>query len=136
MQEFKDLHVVIAEDDPDDAYIIKRSFTKHEAFKTVNLVRNGEELINYLEENRGHLPDMILTDINMPIMNGVEALSKIFYDARLSKIPVFIYSSTVNPMYEEKCRELGARGYLVKPFSLEKFDDIPYQMIYTLKQNK
>lgn len=136
MQEFKNLHVLIAEDDPDDADIILESFKKHEAFKTVSLARNGEELMNYLEKNKDSLPDMILTDINMPIMNGVEALSKIFYDSQFCKIPVFIYSSTVNPVYEEKCRALGARGYLIKPFSLEKFDDIPYQMLYILKNEK
>jgi CheY-like chemotaxis protein len=136
MQAFKNLHVLIAEDDADDAFLVLQSFKKHEAFTKINLARNGEELMSYLKDNSHSLPDMILTDINMPIKTGIEALSDIFHNNEFSKIPVFVYSSTINPVYEVKCRELGARGYLVKPFSLEKFDDIPYQMLYNLKHGK
>lgn len=133
MEETTGLSIVIAEDDTDDANIIIKSFIRHEAFKKVTRVKNGQELIDYLNDNKSNLPDIVLTDINMPIKNGVEALSDIFHDSALCKIPVFIYSSTISPMYERKCKELGCKACLIKPFSIAEFDDIPYQIVYKLK---
>lgn len=132
MEEIKELSIVIAEDDIDDAHIITRSFNRHKAFTKVTHVKNGQELIDYLNNHISNLPDIVLTDINMPIKNGIEALSDIFHDSTLCKVPVFIYSSTINPAYERKCKELGCKGYLIKPFSLAEFDEIPYQIIYKL----
>jgi len=45
---------------------------------------------------------VVLTDINMPVINGIEALEQIFLDVQLCTIPVFVYSSTINPAYEAK----------------------------------
>lgn len=128
----KHLHIVIAEDDPDDGEIIVESFSKHEAFSKVDWVKNGRELLDFLERSKALKPDVILTDINMPVLNGMEAVQEIRRNQRLHSIPVFVYSSTINPIYETKCRELGTKAFLVKPFNLDDFNEIPRQIIATL----
>jgi CheY-like chemotaxis protein len=130
---FKNLHILIAEDDVDDADIITLSFEKCEAFDRVNLVKNGEQLIAFLGDNRKALPDIILTDLNMPKKDGYEAMLDIANDPDFKRIPVFVYSSTINPAYALKCKNLGAKDFLIKPFRLVDFDVIPHQIIQFMK---
>ncbi len=130
----KELHIIIAEDDVDDAETILYSFEKHPAFKKVDIVANGKELLDYLRSQRGAVPDIILTDINMPIVNGIEALTEIQADETLSKIPAFVYSTAINPIYEAKSAALGVKGFLIKPFSLREFEEIPNKIIGVLEQ--
>lgn len=62
-------------------------------------------------------PDLILLDIEMPIMNGFDALEKLKINASWSKIPVLFLTGTVNPSIEERSSNLGAAGIISKPFS-------------------
>src|SRR4051812_20529162 len=134
MQDMKQLYIVIAEDDEDDGEILTESFTKHDSFKRVDWVKNGKALLELLENNpAGKNPDLILTDINMPIMNGIEAAEEIFKNPALCNIPIFVYSSASNPVYEAKCKELGCVAFLLKPFNLAGYDEIPYKLVYLLK---
>lgn len=71
------LHIIIAEDDMDDADVITETFTNNPNFSKVSLVANGEELLTYLKNPSNENPDVILTDINMPIIDGIEALQEI-----------------------------------------------------------
>jgi len=135
MTGLKELRILIAEDDIDDAEIIKASFEKHTAFADVDLVKNGQELLDFLN-SRQKTPDIILTDINMPILNGIDALRQICDDDQLNKIPAFVYSTAINPIYEAKCMELGTKGFLIKPYSLEGFDDIPNKIIEILEEHE
>lgn len=125
-----ELHILIAEDDVDDGEIIEASFARHPSFLNVDIVKNGKELLDYLKDNK--IPDVILTDINMPILNGIEALAEIHEDASLRNIPAFVYSTTINPSYEARCKELGTKGFLIKPFRLEEFYEIPNRILYLL----
>jgi putative two-component system response regulator len=69
-------------------------------------------------------PDLILLDIEMPEMNGFEALEKLKSDNFLAKIPVFFLTSTINASIEEKCSKLGAIGIITKPFSKDALINI------------
>lgn len=121
----KDLHILIAEDDEDDAETVKEAFEKHFSFYKVDMVKNGEELLRFLHENKSKLPDVILSDFNMPLKNGYEALLEISRDDELGSIPVFIYSTTLNPSYVEQCKAIGAKDFFVKPYNLNHFNLIP-----------
>jgi CheY-like chemotaxis protein len=129
--DLKNLKIIIAEDDPDDSKIIYDSFDTHPDFTEVHLVKNGLELVNFLKAATT-LPDIVLTDLNMPIMDGIEAMEDIFSDPRLFKLPVFIFTSSVNPAHEKKCRDLGVHGFLIKPFELSEFYDVPYKILYIM----
>lgn len=129
------LHIIIAEDDEDDGELLCESFNKHASFKTVSWVKNGRSLLETLRSNNyGTIPDLVLTDINMPIMNGIEAAEEIFKDPQLCTIPLFVYSSAINPIYAAKCKELGCVAFLIKPYNLADYDEIPYKLVYQLNQ--
>lgn len=119
------LHIIIAEDDIDDADVITETFNRNPNFGKVSLVTNGEELLNYLKDTSNENPDVILTDINMPIINGIEALKEILNHNDLKAIPCFVYSTSINPAYKEKCDSMGVKAYLIKPYSFEAFAEIP-----------
>jgi CheY-like chemotaxis protein len=125
MPEKYNLHIVIAEDDMDDADVITETFSNNPNFSKVSLVANGEELLNYLKNGSNENPDVILTDINMPIIDGIEALQEILSNDELKNIPCFVYSTSINPSYKEKCDDMGVKAYLIKPYSFEAFAEIP-----------
>lgn len=127
----ENLHIIIAEDDIDDGEIIEQSFLKHPSFNKISIVKNGKELLDFLKSNN-QKPDVILTDINMPIINGIEALAEISDHEELSKIIAFAYSTSINPIYEAKCLQYGVKAFLIKPFVLEEFDEIPHKIITTI----
>src|SRR6478672_12962622 len=126
------LHILIAEDDADDGEIMVDSFRRNGSFDAIDLVRNGVELLQFLKHDK---PDIILTDINMPLMSGIEALEEISNNPGLSGIPAFVYSSTLNPVYEIKCMQLGTKGFLIKPMSLNEFDEIPKRILSILEKD-
>lgn len=134
MPQLNNLHIIIAEDDIDDADIIRQTFNKNPDFAKVSLVANGEELINYLEDTSNETPDIILTDINMPILDGIEALKQILNNNNLKTIPCFVYSTSINPVYKEKCDLMGVKAYLIKPYSIEAFDEIPKSILSIIEQ--
>lgn len=128
------LHIVIAEDDSDDADVMQETFNKNPNFGKVSIVNNGEELLNYLKNTTNTIPDVILTDINMPILDGIEALQQILNDTHLKTIPCFVYSTSINPAYKEKCDMLGVKAYLIKPYSFEAFEEIPKNILTLIEQ--
>ena len=134
MPHLYNLHIIIAEDDIDDADIICHTFNKNPDFAKVSLVANGEELLNFLENASNETPDIILTDINMPILDGIEALQQILNNNNLKTIPCFVYSTSINPVYKEKCDLMGVKAYLIKPYSIEAFDEIPKSILSIIEQ--
>jgi len=135
MKKLKDLHILIAEDDFDDGEVILESFQKHPLFAKVEIVRNGKELIDYLNEQTTPKPDLILTDLNMPIINGLEVLKEICRHPEFRKITTFAYSTSSNPVYQAKCIDFGAKAFLTKPAEIGEFDEIPQKIIQVLLQN-
>lgn len=131
----KNLHILIAEDDPDDGEIMLEIFSQHGSYTQINLVKNGLELLQYLSQGT-KMPDVILTDINMPIMSGIEALEKLHESDNLSSIPTIVYSSTLNPAYQIKCMNLGTKGFLVKPLKMTDYKKIPVTILEILAGQK
>ncbi|MFP5040333.1 response regulator [Parasediminibacterium sp. JCM 36343] len=118
--------ILVAEDDIDDKFLFKTVF--EEGCSTIGLefVGNGVELLNYLDKIKTSeiatpYPKLILLDLNMPKMNGKEALKKIKSEPSFSKIPVIIFSTTKNEKEIKNCYDLGADSYLVKPSSYDSF---------------
>ena len=131
----RNLHIIIAEDDSDDAVVICETFQNNPNFGKVSRVSNGEELLNYLKNDSNATPDVILTDINMPILDGIEALEEILNTNDLKSIPCFVYSTSINPAYKEKCDLLGVKAYLIKPYSFEAFEEIPKSILNIIEQS-
>jgi len=132
MPELKNLYIIIAEDDTDDAETILETFKAHPAFAKIEIVNNGKELLDSLHQN-SEKPDVILTDINMPLVDGMEALFQINAHESLRKIPAFVYSTAINPVYEAQCKVLGTKGFLIKPYDLKEFNKIPEKILQILE---
>ena len=82
---------------------------------------NGLKAIAQLEDlDSETLPKLIVLDLNMPILNGTQALLEIKRDARLKEIPVIIFSTSANHDEKRKCLSFGAQDYVVKPMGFEE----------------
>ena len=112
--------ILIAEDDADDRFLLKTAFAENGYTEAIDFVENGVEVMNYLQGlEKTAYPSFILLDLNMPKKNGREVLKEIKEHPDLKKIPVIVFTTTKNEMEINRCYELGANSYIVKPSSFE-----------------
>ncbi len=113
--------ILMADDDPEDREIIGEAIDQLHHEKILCYAANGEEVLNLLESNDDQCSlCLIILDLNMPRLNGTQTLKALKQDERFSSIPVIIYSTSVNPMEKEKCINLGAHSYVIKPVSYKE----------------
>ena len=113
--------VLLVEDDDVDTMTVKRAFSDLKITNPLICKLNGEEALEYLrcEENRE--PCVILLDLNMPRMNGIEFLNITKNDDELKKIPVVVLTTSKNDEDRVKSFGLSVAGYMIKPTDYEKF---------------
>ena len=113
--------ILLADDDPEDRFIIKDAMEHLHGTELLHFVENGEQVLDHLNHHISHpdLPCLIVLDLNMPRMNGTQTLRKLKADKRYQSIPVIIYSTSINPIEMEKCMQLGAHSYVTKPISIK-----------------
>jgi CheY-like chemotaxis protein len=114
--------ILLADDDTDDREIIEDGFASLGMADIAHYTKDGEEVLKYLETSfqSGSLPLLIILDLNMPRMNGSQTLTLIKKDKRFCRIPVYIYSTSLNPIEKDLCMLIGAEGYMIKPISHEE----------------
>lgn len=112
----------MADDDPDDRAIIKDAIETIHDGDIIRFAENGREALEILgqEYDEDNQPCLIVLDLNMPKLNGTETLRKLKNDDRFSRIPVIIFSTSVNTFEREKCILLGAHSYITKPLSYKE----------------
>lgn len=118
----KDVELIIAEDDEDDFFLTKSAFEKAGVGGVIVWVRSGEELLDTLRRHKGRAGGaLVLLDLNMPRMDGREALSRIKSDPDLRRIPVIVM--TTSSAAEDVCRsyDLGACSFIRKPVTFAAF---------------
>ena len=119
--------IVIAEDDEGHATLIKKNLKRAGLRNEFIHLKDGQETLGYLfqhhkKKNReNRVPVLLLLDLKMPKVNGVEVLRQVKEDPELRKIPVTIITTTDNPGEVEKCHELGCSNYITKPIDYNKF---------------
>ena len=104
----------MAEDDDDDQYLFSMALKEIDSGINCEFAKNGREAIGKLKK-LAMLPDLIFLDLNMPVMNGFECLSKLKNDQRLSMLPVVIFTTSNNPGDVQATHQLGANVFLTKP---------------------
>lgn len=114
-----DCRILMADDDPEDRSIIHDAMEYSAAGGVMQFAENGAQALKMLDEfyENAVLPKLVVLDLNMPKMNGIEALTAIKDDDRFRHIPVIIYSTSINPADQKKCMQLGASAYVSKPIS-------------------
>ncbi|UZO82249.1 response regulator [Aquimarina sp. ERC-38] len=118
----KTLKILLIEDDEIERLKFGRVLSKNGYPHQLQEAINGEEAIQILE-TPSQLPDLILLDLNMPKMNGLEFLTMLKKDERLKYIPVIILSTSNNHKDVKQCYEAGIAGYMIKPLKYEAYVD-------------
>lgn len=110
------LRILIAEDDDDDYLTLEEAFAAKDFAPELTRTTNGEQLLIKLSalETEQQLPNLIILDINMPRIDGIETLKKIKLTKNLSSIPVFIYSTSNCVEQMKSCYALGADLFVTK----------------------
>jgi CheY-like chemotaxis protein len=117
--ELQDLKIMLIEDNSEDAAFAARILKFNRLEKDLVLALDGEEAIQSLQEQaeESRLPDLILLDINLPDISGIDLLEKIKQDPRYSRIPVVILTGSNMDEDIQRSYDRGASSYLVKPIS-------------------
>jgi CheY-like chemotaxis protein len=116
--------ILLVEDDQIDAMTVKRAFKDLNICNPLNVVGNGLEAINYLENEENQKPCILLLDLNMPKMNGIEFLRTAREKGILSKIPVVVLTTSAEDQDRIDGYDLGIAGYMIKPVDYMKFVEI------------
>ncbi|NPE27320.1 response regulator [Methanococcoides sp. SA1] len=125
MTEFKKLEILIAEDDDGHAELITMGLQDSGVCNKITRFSDGKEAWEFLK-NCGEGSDrsyLLLLDINMPNMDGVEVLSRMKQSNCLKKIPVIMLTTTDDPREVERCYELGCSVYITKPVDFTDFSE-------------
>jgi CheY-like chemotaxis protein len=122
------LPILIAEDDPDDRFLLEVAFADFDGFFELRFVENGEELMEYLHHQGEYAksmppkPGLILLDLNMPRKDGRQALVEIKGREDLKDIPLIIWTTSNEEEDRIFCAEAGASAYVTKPSSYLELD--------------
>lgn len=121
-----DVIILVAEDDEGHANLIKKNLKRAGIINTVRLFKDGQEILDFLfrKDGGGREPGMayiLLLDIRMPKVDGVEVLSQIKSDPVLKKLPVIMITTTDDPREIVYCHEMGCSSYITKPIEYENF---------------
>jgi CheY-like chemotaxis protein len=116
--------IIIVENDEDEQVFMTEAFESTSLFRIITMVRNGNELMEWLEQHTGELPDLILSDLNMPGKNGYDIIDEIKAHPEHAAVPVVITSTSSTPTIINKCLSLGASDYVVKPETFIEYE--PY----------
>jgi CheY-like chemotaxis protein len=119
--------ILLAEDDPQDTELTLETLSSHHLANTVVVVRDGAEAMDYLLHQglscpgAAAMPAVVLLDLKMPRMDGLETLQAIRSDERLCRLPVVILTSSRDEADRVRSERLGISGYMTKPLSFEEF---------------
>ena len=113
--------ILLVEDDLDDAMTFKRALADLRVRNRIVHTLNGEEALEYLNDDSNEEPCFIFLDLNMPRMNGIEFLKVIKADSRLRKIPVIVLTTSDSEKDVIDSFEHSVAGYMLKPSDYNSF---------------
>ncbi len=113
--------ILLLEDDTVDAMTVKRALNDLNVSNALVRVTNGEQALEYLQNSDNAEPCVILLDLNMPKMNGIEFLKIVKADDRLKCIPVVVLTTSKADQDRFECFDSSAAGYIVKPVDYKGF---------------
>ena len=125
----KNKTILLVEDNRNDELLAMRALKKNPSISEVTVVRDGAEAINYIfnekkDNYNKKLPELILLDLNLPKLNGLEVLRKIKEDKITCQIPVVIMTSSGEESDINSSYKLGANSYLRKPVDFSEFSTL------------
>jgi len=114
------LTIILADDDDGHATLIRRNLERSRLKAQIVRLRDGQDVVDYLLHKQCELPALLLLDIHMPRLDGIEALRRIKDDPKAKVVPVYMLTTTDNPREVDRCFELGCNAYLTKPVAYDE----------------
>ena len=137
------VEVILVEDRPEDADLAMRELRKHNIVNNIKLLEDGQEALDYLLGEGKYAvdtpepPKLVLLDLKLPKVNGLEVLARMKQEPNLRKIPVVVITSSSEDVDVQKAYDLGVNSYIVKPVDFPKFADAVREVgMYWLVLNK
>jgi len=127
MNATREMTILIVDDDSGHARLIQKNLSRAGLHNSILRFENGQEILDYLfqrgpgQHRAPDKPYLILLDIRMPGVDGIEVLRQIKGDPDLRKIPVIMLTTTDDPREVERCHDIGCNSYVVKPVDYDKF---------------
>lgn len=119
------IEILLVEDNPGDVYLVTKAFGGLGMPNHVNVVSNGREALHFLLRRDGYAaaprPDIIVLDLNMPVMNGHEFFAAFMEDPRMRSIPLVVLTGSEAEREAMVASGLPPTGYFIKPSSLEEY---------------
>jgi CheY-like chemotaxis protein len=126
--------IIIAEDDAGHARLIEKNLGRVGLHNAVQFFENGQDVLDFLfrcgpgPHRKSDTAYLLMLDIRMPKVDGVETLRQIKEDDSLRKLPVIMLTTTDDPREIERCHLLGCNSYIVKPVDYDKFAEAIKQL--------
>ena len=134
------IEIILVEDNPNDAELIIRVFKKHNITNKFILFKDGAEAMDYLfTQNHADTirPKVILLDLKLPKLNGIEVLRRLKADERTQNIPVVVVTSSREDRDLKAAYELGVNSYVTKPIKFDEFAKAVSELgLYWMMLNK
>lgn len=113
--------ILLVEDDRVDVMTVQRALKEINVTNNLIVARNGEEALEFLADRNNEKPCIILTDLNMPRMNGIELLRILKQDECLRRIPLIVLTTSAEERDRIESFNLSAAGYIIKPVDYLQF---------------
>ena len=130
--EFQPVHVLLVEDDPGDVLMTKEAFEYYKLRNVLHVVTDGEQALHFLRRTGGYAdaprPGLILLDLNLPRLDGLEVLAELKADPVLKVIPVVILTTSQAQQDILRSYALHANAYVSKPVDFETFMEVIRQI--------
>ena len=127
--------IILVEDDPNDAALITRVFKKHNLTNKIVLLKDGAEALEYLfatgryaHSDMQMSPKVVLLDLKLPKVDGIEVLKRLKADQRTKNIPVVVLTSSSEDRDIQAAYDLGVNSYVTKPIKFDEFAQVVSQL--------
>ena len=129
--------LLLVEDNPSDEELTLRSLKKHKIVNEVVVARDGVEAVEYLLDDSKQLPDLVLLDLKLPRLSGLEVLQRIRNEERTKMLPVVVLTSSSQDEDIVSSYRMGANSYVRKPVRFSDFSEAVRQLgVYWLLINE
>lgn len=116
--------ILLIEDDEVDVMSVKRAFKDLHIANPLTVLGNGEEALHYLNDPNNIKPCIILLDINMPKMGGIEFIQLAKKESLVKRIPIIVFTTSKEEKDRVESFELGVAGYMLKPVDYKQFVEV------------
>ena len=121
MVSIQETEILLVEDNTEDLELTLRALREHRLANRIEVARDGAEALAFFKANGNQLPKVVLLDLKLPKVSGIEVLEAIRADERTRALPVVVLTSSREEPDIQRCYDLGVNSYIVKPVDFDAF---------------